>query len=183
MYLGLLGLAQDFETILQAARRLLSNPGIIFILMGEGPEKINVQKRRVQMSLENVQIFPEVRREFAPIYLSASDCAIVPLRHVDLFTGIVPTKMFDAWACERPVILGVEGEAKLILESCKGGVNYIPEDVDSLVDAITFLVEHPAESLAMGKRGRHHVEFRYNRLTQAQKLVELFENLVHKTNN
>jgi len=179
MYVGLMGLAQDLGTVLHAAQKLLSNPEIMFILVGEGPEKEKIQNLCNQLSLENVKIYPEIPREAVPTYLSAADCAIVPLRRIGLFTGVVPTKMFDAWACERPVVLGVEGEAQQILDSCQGGVNYSPEDADSLVDAILFLSKHPAECIAMGKRGRKLVESRYNRLTQAQELVALFENLVY----
>src|SRR3989304_9584698 len=95
---------------------------IIFLFVGEGPQKSRLQTLTSSYNLANILFVSEQPREIIPDYLSAADVALVPLRKVDLFKSALPSKIFDAWACERPVLLGVDGEAKYVLEKAGGGL-------------------------------------------------------------
>ncbi len=82
-------------------------------------------------------MLPEQPRQQIIDYLSAADIALIPLRKLELFTGALPSKMFDAWACERAVLLSVDGEAREVLEQAEAGIFVPPEDPQALADALT----------------------------------------------
>lgn len=180
MYAGIHGVAQGLETLLNSAYILREREDIAFVLIGEGPKKAALMRLKEERMLPNVRFIPEVRSQDMPACLSAADCAIVPLRDEPVFRGALPSKMFEAWACSRPVILSVAGEAERVLTEAGGGLAVRPEDAAEIANAILYLKEHRAEAEAMGKQGRAYVEQHYSRQTQAHKLEELLRQVVRK---
>jgi colanic acid biosynthesis glycosyl transferase WcaI len=178
MYAGIHGIAQGLETLLQAADRLREHDDISFVLIGEGPKKADLARLKEEMKLRNVTMLPEVPSTEMPSYLSAADCAIVPLRREHIFRGALPSKMFEAWACSRPVILSVEGEAETILKESGGGLCTTPEDAASMADAILQLASNPEAGRVMGKRGRRYVAAHYSRREQARALEDILVSVV-----
>ena len=87
--------------------------------------------------------------------------------------------MFDAWACQRPVLLSVDGEARRILESAAGGWFVPPEDPLALARALHAMKKISlAERDAMGQRGRDYTIQHYSRRALAETLIHLLEGLI-----
>jgi colanic acid biosynthesis glycosyl transferase WcaI len=170
IYAGIFGVAQDLETIVEAARLLQEVAKIHFVLIGDGPKRAEITNIVNQQRIHNLTILPEQPREKMPAYLSASDLAIIPLRNLELFKGALPSKMFDAWACERPLLLSVDGEAREIMESAQGGVYIPPEDPHAMANAILRLEQNPDELRQMGMNGRNFTVLNYSRQVLAEKL-------------
>jgi glycosyltransferase involved in cell wall biosynthesis len=173
MYAGIHGIAQGLETVLKAAELLREQADIRFVLVGEGPRKPDLARMVDDLALRNVTMLPEVASAEMPSYLSAADCAIVPLKREPIFRGALPSKMFEAWSCSLPVLLSVEGEADTILNAAGGGISCMPEDPEALASAIRSLASDRAEARAMGARGRAYVAGHYSRQEQARALEEL----------
>jgi glycosyltransferase involved in cell wall biosynthesis len=178
IYAGIHGVAQGLETIIEAARLLQNQPEIHFLLIGDGPQKSAIANLARQYDLPNITLLPAQPRGRIPDYLSAADAALVPLRNVELFKGALPSKIFDAWACERPVLLSVDGEARQIVKTVGGGIFIPPEDPEATAQAILSLRDHPAGRVLMGARGRQYTVEHYSRRAQAEKLMGILENLV-----
>ena len=85
--------------------------------------------------------------------------------------------MFEAMAAGRPVILGVEGEAKEILLSSQAGLAIQPEDPQATVDAILKLRNQPSLCQSLGRNGRQAVLDKYQRRTEAVKYLNLLDAL------
>ena len=181
MYAGIHGIAQGLETLLQAADQLKDREDIAFVFIGEGPKKVELSQLKEQMGLTNVTMLPEVPSPEMPLYLSAADCTIVPLKSEPVFRGALPSKMFEAWACSRPVILSVEGEAESVLQAADGGLASKPEDAASMAQAILRLASDLDAALAMGEHGRDYVVTHYSRQEQARALEKLLNSVVHST--
>jgi glycosyltransferase involved in cell wall biosynthesis len=81
--------------------------------------------------------------------------------------------MFDAMACERPILLSAEGEALSVLKQEQVGLSVPPEDPDQLCEAILTLKGDPAQARSFGKRGRPAVIARYSRQAQARQLESM----------
>jgi colanic acid biosynthesis glycosyl transferase WcaI len=177
LYAGIHGVAQGLETVLQAAKWLASDPRIQFLFVGEGPCKADLLRLKDELKLSNVHMLDAQPREIIPAYLSAADVSLVPLRRLELFKGALPSKVFDAWACECPVVLGIDGEAKQVLECAQAGVFVEPESAGAMVDAIQTLATDRERCREYGVNGRRFVEEYYSRQAQAQKLAELLEEL------
>lgn len=179
VYAGIFGLAQGLETIVNAAELLKDIPDIHFLLIGDGPIKSNIQTLISELKLANITLLPSQPYAIIPDYISASDAAIVPLRKVDLFRGALPSKIFDAWACERPLLLCIDGEARLVLESSRGGIYVPPENPQLLSNSILELKQNSESRLQMGKNGRNFVEKYYSRKRLAIKLNTELSNLIN----
>jgi glycosyltransferase involved in cell wall biosynthesis len=177
LYAGIHGVAQGLETVLQAAHRLASDPGIQFLFVGEGPCKDDLRRLKDELGLSNVHMLDAQPRVIIPTYLSAADVALVPLRRLELFKGALPSKMFDAWACGCPVLLGIDGEARQVLERARAGIFVEPESVEAMAEAIRDLAADRERCREYGANGRHFVKAHYSRQAQAQRLTELLEGL------
>lgn len=173
LYAGIHGIAQGLETLLQAAERLKQKGDTVFVFVGEGPKKADLLQQKSSMGLDNVRFLPEVPSTSMPAYLSAADCAVVPLRDEAVFTGALPSKMFEAWACGCPVILSVAGEARDVMEHAEGGIAVPPEKPAELVAAIETMQADPKSAAQMGLRGQKYVTLHYTRQEQARKLERL----------
>jgi glycosyltransferase involved in cell wall biosynthesis len=178
MYAGIHGIAQGLETILSAADFLRDRADIIFLFVGEGPRKAALLEMAAQLGLQNVRFLKEVASDRMPAYLSAADCTIVPLRDEPVFQGALPSKMFEVWSCERPIILSAAGEAEEVVKQAGGGIVAPPEDAGALARAILYLQSDRDEGRRMGQRGREFVMANYSRREQARKLEALLLGVV-----
>jgi colanic acid biosynthesis glycosyl transferase WcaI len=172
MYAGILGVAQGLETLVEAAWQLRHDPGVHFILIGEGPKKAEIEALAHTRKVNNLTFLPEQPRESIPGYLSAADAALIPLRKLELFKGTLPSKMFDAWACQRPLLLSIDGEARALLDEAGGGIYIPPEDVQGLVRAVQDLKANPVLGAKMGERGRCYTVRHFSRQSQAEILLQ-----------
>jgi glycosyltransferase involved in cell wall biosynthesis len=177
IYAGIHGVAQGLETVVEAARRLQEHPDVHLLLVGDGPRKRAIAELAAQHALNNLTLVPEQPRERIPDYLSAADLALIPLRDVPLFKGACPSKMFDAWACERPLLLSIDGEARAIMEDAGGGVFAPPENAGEMASAILALKSTPTERERMGASGRTYVEEHYSRSVLAERLIDLLQGI------
>jgi glycosyltransferase involved in cell wall biosynthesis len=172
-FAGLHGLAQGLDTVLAAAERL-RDERMAFVLIGDGPAKPALVASARARGLTNVRFLDTVPISGIAPYLIASDALLVPLRADSIFQAFVPSKLYDALACARPVVLSVDGEARAILEGSGGGVFCPPGDAERLAHTLMALARTPEKTRAqMGERGRAFVLRHFTRATQAAALVRL----------
>ena len=108
--------------------------------------------------LSNVDVIGSVPHERVPSLYANADAAVVLLRDRPLFRGALPTKMFEAMAAGRPVVLSSRGEAGELIERCGGGVAVPPEDAGALANALRELAADPVRTKRLGDSARQSVE-------------------------
>ena len=177
LYAGIIGLAQGLEIILSAAEKLMNQPSIKFILLGNGPEKEKLQVIKQEKKILNVYFFDAVSKTLMPKIVKACDAAIIPLLKLPLFLGAIPSKIFENLAMEKAVILAVDGEAReLFVNQGKCALYSEPENVDDLIKNVLLLANDSLLRKELGQKGRTYVEQSFNRNTIAynfhQELVE-----------
>jgi glycosyltransferase involved in cell wall biosynthesis len=184
IYAGIHGIAQGLESLVECARLLngdpvLADPDIHILMVGDGACKTDLLALARRASLPNLRLLPEQPRETIPDFLSAADVALIPLRKLDLFKGALPSKMFDAWACERPVLLSVDGEARAILEQAGAGRFVPPEDPVEMARALRLMKDTPqAERESWGRRGREITVQSFSREALAGNLIQILEGML-----
>lgn len=172
-YGGILGHAQGLQTVLKAAKIVESNTSIQIILQGAGPEKKELLKLKESLQLGNVHFLPPVSKSEMPFVLKEVDVALVPLRKLDLFQGAIPSKIFEALAMEKPLLLGVNGEAKAhFIDKAKAGFYFEPENEVSLAEKLVEFAQDKALIIKMGKMGREYVIENFNRNKIAQDFIQ-----------
>lgn len=162
-YVGTHGMAHGLGTILHAAKLLENERQIRFLLVGDGAERDRILRQRNEMSLTNVLMLPQQPKEEMPEILAASDACMVLLRKTDVFKTVIPSKIFEAMAMERPVILGVEGESREIIEAGRCGIPIEPENHRELAEAVLALYHDRTLRETFEKNGRAYVMENYNR--------------------
>lgn len=169
-YGGILGHAQGLSVVLEAAKKNESHEHIKIVLQGAGPEKEDLMALKDKLNLKNVIFMPPVEKSQMPSILKSVDVALVPLRKLDIFQGAIPSKIFEALAMEKPLLLGVDGEARThFIEKANAGRFFEPENIDDLADKMVEMANSPEELKQMGKRARSYVSEHFNRDNIAQK--------------
>ncbi len=163
LYAGIIGHAQGLGILLQAAANLRNSPSIKFLIMGSGPEKEKLLKMKEAEGLDTVFFLDSRPRKEVIPYIYASDAAVIPLRRLDLFKGAIPSKIFENLALKKPILLGVEGEAKeLLIDTGKAGLAFIPEDPADLAAKILYLYSHEQEKKEYGINGYNYLLKEFN---------------------
>lgn len=157
-YIGTVGLAHGLETLVAAAERLQRTAShVLFMVVGDGAERERITALARAKNLSNIRFVPQQPREQIPAYICASDACLVLLKKSDVFETVIPTKMLEFMSCARPVIVGVDGQARSIVETSRCGIYVAPENPDALCDAVLHLLQRPWLRQALGRNGREYI--------------------------
>ena len=177
-YIGTHGMAHGLGTILEAAEKLRDDPRFAFLLVGEGADKRALRARAEALGLSNLTFVDQQPRERIPDFIAASDVCLVLLRALPLFKTVLPSKIFELLGCARPVLIGVEGEARALVEASGGGLSFRPEDAAGLVALLRTLADEPGQLEEMGRRGRSYVEANFSRTALAERYLSVLSELI-----
>jgi colanic acid biosynthesis glycosyl transferase WcaI len=180
IYAGIHGLAQGLETILESAKTVIDYPEIHFLLIGDGPKKAELLVAAAKLELPNLTMLPEKPRQEIPDYLSAADVALVPLKKAEIFKSALPSKIFDAWACERPVLISIDGEARQVVENVNGGIFIPPEDANKIAETLIDLKNDPIKRETLGKNGLDYTQANHSRTVLAEKLINQIVTIINQ---
>jgi len=172
-YIGTHGMAHALETLLQAADRLRGQ-NFAFIFLGDGARKQALREMADQMKLDNVVFIDSVPKADVPKYWSLLDVSIIHLRKTELFTTVIPSKMFECMGMGIPVLHGVEGESADIVRREQVGIPFEPEGVDQLCEALRSLKSDPAR-LARFREQCLRAAGNYDRTYLALRMLKVLE--------
>ena len=162
IYSGAHGVANDLANVVKAAYFLKDLP-IEIILVGDGPEKNNLQK--LAQELENVFFQDPVPKKDMPELLSSADAILISLADVRLFEyGVSPNKLFDAYAVGRPVIITINGIIHEEVEKNNLGIGVPPGQPKKLSEAIIELYQkNRSERVTISLNSRMMVDKFYSK--------------------
>ena len=181
-YFGTLGMAHGLKVVLEAAKKLENNSDIVFLIVGDGAEREHLLRLKDEMKVKNVLMLPQVEKSKMPLLWGASDVSMVLLKKDDLFKTVIPSKIFEAMAMKKPIILGVEGESQEILRKSEAGICIEPENADELAKAVLKFYADPSLVKSMGENGRVFVEKNFSRDTLANDYLRFIETFVRSRN-
>ena len=174
-YIGTHGMAHKLDFIIQTASKLKdTNPEYHFLFIGNGAEKEKLLKLKVDLMCDNVTMLDSVPKAEVKNYISILDVCLINLRKSDLFTTVIPSKIFENAAMEVPILMGVEGEAKEIVEHYTAGICFEPENEEDFVDKLK-IVTNPENQKAF-KEGCKELAIDFDR----KKLAEKMLNVLHQ---
>ena len=158
LYAGTVGLAQGLETLVEASR-LAGRETVETTIAGDGADRARVAS--LAREAGNVDVRGTVPADQVPGLYARSDAGAVLLRDLPVFAGAVPTKMLEAMAAARPLLLAARGESARLLEQAGAGIVVAPGDAGALAEACRRLQRDPALRIALGQAGRRFVEARF----------------------
>jgi glycosyltransferase involved in cell wall biosynthesis len=164
LYAGIIGYAQGLEIILKTADKMQNNPKIKFVILGNGPEKEKLLHQKEIQKLSTVYFFDSIPKSSMQSIINGCNVALIPLKKLDLFKGAIPSKIFENLAMKKPILLGVEGEAKeLFIDEGRCGLAYEPEDSHDLTIKIFELYNNTDLLKALGENGFKYVQTKFTR--------------------
>lgn len=177
MYSGNMGLAHEFDTVLEAARQGLEGAKLAFV--GNGPRREEIVKVALELGAGSaarptIEIRPYMPRELLPLSLTAPDVHLVTLR--ESMPGLlVPSKIYGILAAGRPSIYvgPPRGEIYEILREGECGWRVEIGDVAGMLDAVDRYRSDPDRSAEEGSRARELFDQRFAKRIGLGKWVRL----------
>src|SRR6202011_4070511 len=123
--------------VFEAARLLLDDPDIHFLLSGWGMGFEGLKEMQSRENLPNVTLVDRVEDESLEEFLSSANVWLIPYRKS--VAGVsVPSRFYNLLAVGRPVILVSEPDAEAAVTVIEHGVGWVvtPGDVGELAEAI-----------------------------------------------
>lgn len=163
-YSGNMGQVHEFETILDAAGKLVDRPEVVFLFVGGGFYRGNIENEARHRNLPNLRFKPYQPREKLSESLGVGDVHLTCL--LPSMEGlVVPSKIYGILAAGRPTLhVGdPEGEVASILESAKAGFTIRPGNPDLLVKRILDFAANPALGTELGRNARRTFEARFSK--------------------
>jgi glycosyltransferase involved in cell wall biosynthesis len=174
LYAGTIGMAQGVGTLVDAAA--ICADAVEVTIAGGGAEAATLQARLAERGPVNARMAGVVPSRRIPELYADSDVAVVTLRDRPIFHGALPTKMLEAMAAGRPLVLAARGEAAALVEASGAGIVVPPEDAGALAEALQALAANPELRGRLGAAGRRAVERDFGREAWLRRWHEL---LIH----
>ena len=182
-YIGTIGMACGLEVVLRAASLLKAErrDDIVFLLVGDGALREDLQTQTRDRGLDNVIFAGRQDKNVIPDYIASSDACLIHLRRRPLFRSVLPSKIFEAAAMRKPIILGLEGVAADLITDARAGICVEPESERQLADAVMKLADDPAMVLDLGGAAYDNIASQYDFDELARSYLGLLQQVVDET--
>ncbi|MFC1975743.1 glycosyltransferase family 4 protein [Chloroflexota bacterium] len=182
IYTGGLGEDYGIQTLIRMLA-LLKNQPVYLELFGyyrENQAEVKAERLLCQYKLGDDKFrfrgripYDEVRKQ-----LVSAMAGLIALQDIPAFYTAFPRKMFEYMACGLPIIASNLKAISRVITDANCGILVEPDNPEAFAEAVTYLIDHPQESRAMGENGRRAVMEKYNWTGEAQKLLNLYQSLL-----
>lgn len=173
-YIGTIGMAHKIDFLIDCVKGM---PDCKLMVIGEGAEKEKLQQKVKDEGIENVLFIDSVPKDKVGDYIALQDVALVNLRRDPLFTTVLPSKIFETAAMNIPILLGVDGEARKLVESYHAGLFYEPEDKRDFLEKLHRILTDKDEYNTC-KEGGKRLAKDYDRTKLAHEMLQIIEDMV-----
>ncbi len=173
-YLGTHGMAHKLDFILDCVPEAPTN--VHFLFIGGGATKAALEERVKREGYPNVSMLPSVPKSEIGRYISVTDIALVPLKKSDTFKTVIPSKIFENAAMQKPILLGVEGESQAIIEKYGAGCAFEPENKADFLDKLHKLTTD-SEYYAQCQANCTRLAADYDRNALADRMLNELQNI------
>ena len=182
LFAGNIGEAQGLEVVINAAEIALNRKDlndVQFVFLGTGSSKPKLMQMTQDLRLSNISWLDRVPPTEVNSYLQKADVLLINLLNVQLFNITIPSKTQSYMMIGKPILAGVEGNTKELIENSESGLTFNPGDSKDLLLKLMLLKNKTKSELkAMGENGKLF----YNRNLSINVGVSKFENIFFKIN-
>lgn len=149
---GAMGLVNSLDFVIDAAVMLKDNPEILFVLLGEGNQKLALQRRVKELGLKSVEILPSVSKQQLPEVVAAANIVLVIIGNYPVEEHNSANKFFDGLSAGKPVLLNYSGWKRKVLEENRAGFGCDLCNIGQFVEKVLYLHSHREQLVEMGDR-------------------------------
>lgn len=133
-YAGNMGSGQGLEKIIPEAAKKLGLD-YKFRLIGDGGTRRKLEEKLKELNVQNVELMNPVARKELIEYYKESSFLFFHLNDLEAFKKVMPSKMFEYGAFDKPIIAGVGGYAAQFVEkNIPNHILFKPTDVEDFVN-------------------------------------------------
>ncbi|RQW04876.1 glycosyltransferase WbuB, partial [candidate division KSB1 bacterium] len=159
LYAGTMGMKQSPEIVVTAARALLQQQNIVFLVVSDGVGMDYLAEKKASWQLDNLILLPLQPFERLADVLASADAGLV-LLDPDAGSFCVPSKVWSIYCSSRAAVLVVPEHnlAARVTKNIEAGIVLSPENSQKLAETILFLQSNPEIRQRMGENGRAYAE-------------------------
>ncbi len=173
MFAGNIGEAQDFFSIIEAAKILKSEKHIHWIILGSGRKEPWLRKKIIEYNLNDCfHLLGRHPIDKMPEFYAEADCMLFSLKKEYIFSITIPAKVQSYLACAKPIIAMIDGEGSKIINNSNAGLSCASGDSDQLAKNIKKLSLMDKNDLTqLGENGLAY----YNKYFERNQLLNILE--------
>ena len=175
-YIGTHGMAHSLDFIVSSIANI-KDESIHFLFIGDGAMKQKIVELANSLALKNITFLDSITKDDVPRYLAICDISLAPLKKEDNFKMVIPSKIFEASAMQKPTLLGVEGQAQEIIEKYNAGLCFEPENEADFIQKVMLLKNDPTNYQELQKGCVKLAEAYDRKKLAAQMLLIIQENV------
>jgi len=179
MFAGNIGVAQDFDHIMEATLMLKEKKNIHFVIAGDGRKRTYLQDFIRDHHLENtvhwLGWFPQEKIRY--LY-SVADVMLISLKKGLATSLTLPAKIQSYMAAGKPIVAMLDGEGCRIIQEARCGISVNASDASALATAIVELSGTSDEKLKeMGENGKKYQEIHFQLDKAIEHLISILNNI------
>lgn len=176
LFAGNIGVAQSFDTIVNAFEKLKEHD-INLVVLGDGRDKSRIQEKINEKGLtEKFHFLGSFPPEQMPYYFTCADGLLITLKKADIFSYTIPGKLQSYLACGKPIIGALDGIGNKIISESNSGYASKAEDHELLANNILSLYKlSKAEKEKLSNNALTYFDKNFNK----QHLLERLEKILN----
>ncbi|MEF9933457.1 MAG: glycosyltransferase family 4 protein [Cetobacterium sp.] len=181
MYAGNLGIAQDIKILVEFSKNYRDKVEIL--LIGKGSQEDLIRKQIQREKIKNITLESSVpRKELLERYMEA-DILFLQLKDIKMFEKTIPSKIFEYLATKKPIIYGLEGIGKNILQNeFKRKYYFRANDLENLSEIFESLVQD-IENNKFQEPDIEKLRKNYSRKVLSEKYINLINKISEQIKN
>ena len=181
MFAGNIGEAQDFPSILEAAKQLKDEKDVQWVILGGGRREKWVKTKIKENGLEDCfHLLGGFPLEKMPDFYANADVMLFSLKNEFIFSITIPAKVQTYLACGKPILAMVNGEGGQVVIDANAGLTCSAESPKELVENILEMKKMSADEItALGVNARRYYEENFERSYLFNKAEVIFEDLIN----
>lgn len=177
-YVGSISKIRGLEVMLEALHHC--GPQVELMLAGTFANATEREWAVQHPGWKKVRELGQLNRAQVADTIQKSIVGLVVLHPTVNYVDALPIKLFEYMAAGLPVIASDFPKWKEIVEKAGSGFCIPPFEVSELVGHIEWFLANPEEARKMGAKGRQAVLQHYNWNAEESKLIDLYQELLHR---
>ncbi|MDZ7369969.1 MAG: glycosyltransferase family 4 protein [candidate division KSB1 bacterium] len=175
LYAGTLGMKQNPQTLVDAAKYLLQESEILFVVAADGVAVPFLRAQKEELRLDNLLILPLQPFRDVPLLLASGDVHLVLLNE-DAARYSVPSKIWTSCCAGRPILISAPPDSDAARCVQQIGVGKAVGGGAELATELLRLYHDKEMRRIMGGNGRRYAEQNFHLST----IAERFERVLNK---